>query len=107
MDSTVKVWNIATYAKSFHLVKEEMDESKRIRMDLKKHIQVTDSKYDDSDYAETGMLKIGEVIFPTGYHSYLLFTCRHEAPVFSLVFSSQSEYVFSQIHVLVLSYLVH
>jgi hypothetical protein len=91
MDSTVKIWNIATYAKSFHLVKEEMDESKQIRMDLRKPIQVIDPKYEASDYTETGMLKIGEVTFPTGYHSYLLFTCRHEAPVFSLVFSSHSE----------------
>ncbi|KAJ3072138.1 Target of rapamycin complex subunit lst8 [Podochytrium sp. JEL0797] len=91
-DHTTKLWSVVSYMKDIDIVQAELLNASQKSRQLDEYIQVHDDKYDvQIKMREFVGLRIGEVPLPTGYHSDLLFTFRHDAPVMSVAFSSASD----------------
>ncbi|KAJ3090898.1 hypothetical protein HK100_007325, partial [Physocladia obscura] len=95
-DHTTKLWSVVSFMKEVDGVQAElMDASQKARQ-LDQYINVFDDKYDAQiKLGEFTGLKIGEVPIPTGYHSDLMFTFRHDSTVLCVAFNHTSDICFT------------
>ncbi|TPX32090.1 hypothetical protein SmJEL517_g04755 [Synchytrium microbalum] len=107
LDHTCKLWAIASYLKSPAAVANERLRERQVADIIGRAIRVDDESSDQQAPQFTGKYKdgepimeqentefrVGEVPLASGYHSDLLFTYRHEAPVLCVAFNRQSNIV--------------
>ncbi|KAJ3289644.1 hypothetical protein HDU79_003880 [Rhizoclosmatium sp. JEL0117] len=91
-DHTTKLWGVVSYMKDVDVVQAELREANQKSRQLDKYIDVLDEKYDiQIKMQEFVGLRVGEVPIPTGYHSDLIFTFRHDSTVLSVAFNPASD----------------
>ncbi|KAJ3025956.1 UNVERIFIED_CONTAM: Target of rapamycin complex subunit lst8 [Siphonaria sp. JEL0065] len=91
-DHTTKLWSVVSYMKDVDVVQADLLDASQKARQLNQYIDVHDEKYDiQIKMKEFVGLRIGEVPIPTGYHSDLVFTFRHDSTVLSVTFNSASD----------------